>query len=285
MDDFENLEKLRVLAQTIEGDSTNAAPEENDIPVEVIDRGLPSDAWTKDGQTVTYIRGEAKPEADPIRGGNSGNYRTDYNALLEKCDGDPEADKNNLEECLFKGMNFKRSVKDALCKTECDNGCKCIFDPGTVVKPTKGGKSIYIVKNNDGEVIICAKPTNIEADMARGGSDGCWPQFSFQQDDIEPLGVDLATLAVLADIVAHNDKVAEASSACACPDGQCGNDAPENFEHMRELMENIYGPLSDEQLRPVNKFGIPEPQEPDPDEKKFDFDGPQGYFGDYANHG
>ena len=86
MDDFENLEKLRVLAQTIEGDSTNAAPEENDIPVEVIDRGLPSDAWTKDGQTVTYIRGEAKPEADPIRGGNSGNYRTDYNALLEKCE-------------------------------------------------------------------------------------------------------------------------------------------------------------------------------------------------------
>ena len=46
MDEFENLEKLRVLAQTIEGDSTNAAPEENDIPVEVIDRVLPSDAWT-----------------------------------------------------------------------------------------------------------------------------------------------------------------------------------------------------------------------------------------------
>ena len=228
MDEMEKLEQLRVLANNISGDSSTPVEKEEDIPVEVINRGFMSDPWTN----------------------------------------------QYLGESLFRGM----SIRKAAAKTEAENGCKVMFDPGTVVKPTKGGKSIYIVKNNDGEMIMCAKPTNIESDMTCGGTDGCWPQFAFQQDDIEPAGVDLDTLAVLADIVAHNDNVA-ASSCCKsqpCEEGEC---LPENFEKMREMMEDIYGPIPQEKLVSINKFGIPEQPE-EPETPKFNFDEPRGYFAD-----
>ena len=278
MDEMEKLEQLRVLANNISGDSSTPVEKEEDIPVEVVNRGFMSDPWTKDGKTVEVIRGTTPGDtgADPIRGGNSGNNpsRIDFNALLEKCSGDPDADRRYLGESLFHGM----SIRKAAAKTEAENGCKVMFDPGTVVKPTKGGKSIYIVKNNDGEMIMCAKPTNIESDMTCGGTDGCWPQFAFQQDDIEPAGVDLDTLAVLADIVAHNDNVA-ASSCCKSQPCEEGERLPENFEKMREMMEDIYGPIPQEKLVSINKFGIPEQPE-EPETPKFNFDEPRGYFAD-----
>ena len=278
MDDFNALENLRILANNIASDTSTTEPETEDIPVEVVDKGFPSYAWTPEGETVNVIADDT--EGNPVRAGNSGNHRIDFNALTEKVDADPDSEAQVLDECLFKGMNFKKSKNEAFAKLECDNGCKVIFDPGMVVKPTHGGKSIFIVKCNDGDMITCAKPTNIEADMACGGTDGCWPQFHFQQDDIEPIGVDLATIAMLADIVAHNDSVSCCADDQCCADNQCCHDdnccMPENYEKMRQMMEDIYGKIPEEQLVPINKFGIPE--QPEPEKPKFNFDEPQGYF-------
>lgn len=282
MEDFENLEKLRILAQTIAGDSSASDSGDEEVPVEVVDRGLPSDKWTSDGKVITVITGEtAKAPA-----GNSGNNRIDFNALTEKVDGDADKDCEVLDECLFKGMNFRRSMKNSAAKLECDNGCKYIFDPGTVVKPVHGGLSIYIVKSNDGDAIMCAKPTNIESDMACGGTDGCWPQFSFCQTDLEPAGIDLDTLAALAAIVSHNDGIACSRGAKEEIDELCQEDGedcvPDGFERLRQLMEDIYGPIPEDKLKQVNKFGIAVDATEPCESNGYRLDGPQGYFANYG---
>ena len=60
-----------------------------------------------------------------------------------------------------------------------------------------------IVKNADGNMITTAKPTNCQADFAKG-KDGVWPEYCFQCDELSKL--DNADLSQADDIAEFNDQ-------------------------------------------------------------------------------
>lgn len=62
---------------------------------------------------------------------------------------------------------------------------------------------LYVVKNNDGSTITAAKPTCNQADFCHC-KDGCWPEFTFSQDEIKPMAN--ASMNDLGDIAAFNDR-------------------------------------------------------------------------------
>lgn len=76
--------------------------------------------------------------------------------------------------------------------------CFCRNNPfqlGDAVQ-VAGIPRIFIVKNTDGNMITTAKPTNCQADFAKG-KDGVWPEYCFQQDElskVDDAGLDKAEL-------------------------------------------------------------------------------------------
>lgn len=271
---MDELEQLRILAKTIEADSTNdtETPEE-DVAVCVVDRGFCSDPYEKDGEKIRFYDG----------GSSGNNPEKQAEPLFEKdgCD----ANKTSLDEALFKGMGLSREMREGF-KGECE-GCACpvVFTPGTPVGMCKGGgKSVFIVKSNDGEMIVCAKPTSIEADMSNAWNDGCWPKFSFQQDEIVPLNGSLDSIDKLNAMIHHNDEVAKGSLVghTVSDAGQVSaNEVADSnrYGEMKDMMDRAFGELP-ETGECINDFkcGIGEGDEDDDKEKPNFVDGPWGYF-------
>jgi hypothetical protein len=88
---------------------------------------------------------------------------------------------------------------------ECDNtGCtrNNPFQLGDAVQ-VSGIPRIFIVKNNDGNMITTAKPTNCEADFAKG-KDGVWPEYCFQCNELSKVGN--ADLSQADDLAEFNDR-------------------------------------------------------------------------------
>jgi hypothetical protein len=76
------------------------------------------------------------------------------------------------------------------------------FQLGDAVQ-VNGIPRIFIVKNNDGNMIRTAKPTNCIADYAKG-KDGVWPEYCFQCDELSK--IDNANLSQADDIAEFNDR-------------------------------------------------------------------------------
>lgn len=76
------------------------------------------------------------------------------------------------------------------------------FQLGDAVQ-ANGIPRIFIVKNNDGNMITTAKPTNCEADFAKG-KDGVWPEYCFQCDELSKVGN--ADLSQADELAEFNDR-------------------------------------------------------------------------------
>lgn len=76
------------------------------------------------------------------------------------------------------------------------------FQLGDAVQ-VAGIPRIFIVKNNDGNMITTAKPTNCEADFAKG-KDGVWPEYCFQCNELSKVGN--ADLSQADELAEFNDR-------------------------------------------------------------------------------
>lgn len=126
---------------------------------------------------------------------------------------DPECKMNPV------GRSLKRSLAFSLESVERGMGRnfvnKYMFENSAAccqrIKPFQLGDAvqagdiprIFIVKNNDGNMITTAKPTNCDADFAKG-KDGVWPEYCFPCDEL--CKVDNADLSQADDLAEFNDR-------------------------------------------------------------------------------
>lgn len=108
-----------------------------------------------------------------------------------------------LGESVEKGMGSEFVNKYMF---ECCSGACCCrenpFKLGDAVQ-VAGIPRIFIVKNNDGNMITTAKPTNCQADFAKG-KDGVWPEYCFQCNELSK--VDNASLDQADELAEFNDR-------------------------------------------------------------------------------
>lgn len=109
----------------------------------------------------------------------------------------------SLGESVEKGMGSEFVNKYMF---ECCSGACCCrenpFKLGDAVQ-VAGIPRIFIVKNNDGNMITTAKPTNCQADFAKG-KDGVWPEYCFQCNELSR--VDNAGLDQADELAEFNDR-------------------------------------------------------------------------------
>lgn len=110
--------------------------------------------------------------------------------------------KMSLTDAIERGMGreFSRKIKFEAANPLFVSNAP--FKLGDVVS-AKNNPMLYVVKNNDGSVITAAKPTANQAEFCKC-KDGCWPEFTFNQDEIQTM--DNASMNDLGDIVAFNDR-------------------------------------------------------------------------------
>lgn len=121
---------------------------------------------------------------------------------------------NSLERSMNKGFSFslRESVERGMGKAFVnkymfESGSACCarnnpFQLGDAVQ-VAGIPRIFIVKNNDGNMITTAKPTNCEADFAKG-KDGVWPEYCFQCNELSKVGN--ADLSQADELAEFNDR-------------------------------------------------------------------------------
>ena len=125
----------------------------------------------------------------------------------------PECKMNPVGRSLHRSLAFSmESVERGMGKNfvnkyifECNNaGCtrNNPFQLGDAVQ-VAGIPRIFIVKNNDGNMITTAKPTNCAADFAKG-KDGVWPEYCFQCNELSKVGN--ADLSQADDLAEFNDR-------------------------------------------------------------------------------
>lgn len=125
----------------------------------------------------------------------------------------PECKMNPVGRCLKRGLAFSmESVERGMGsnfvnKYMFESGSACCarnnpFQLGDAVQ-VAGIPRIFIVKNNDGNMITTAKPTNCEADFAKG-KDGVWPEYCFQCNELSKVGN--ADLSQADELAEFNDR-------------------------------------------------------------------------------
>ena len=125
----------------------------------------------------------------------------------------PECKMNPVGRSLKRGLAFSmESVergmgKNFVNKYMFENGSSCCartnpFQLGDAVQ-VAGIPRIFIVKNNDGNMITTAKPTNCAADFAQG-KDGVWPEYCFQCNELSKVGN--ADLSQADELAEFNDR-------------------------------------------------------------------------------
>ena len=125
----------------------------------------------------------------------------------------PECKMNPVGRSLKRGLAFSmESVergmgKNFVNKYMFENGSSCCartnpFQLGDAVQ-VAGIPRIFIVKNNAGNMITTAKPTNCAADFAQG-KDGVWPEYCFQCNELSKVGN--ADLSQADELAEFNDR-------------------------------------------------------------------------------
>lgn len=132
--------------------------------------------------------------------GSSSNINPDKEPIFEEI-----PDDDGLEQAMGEGLGLRGSFHKALHSFESCADCPCMFNVGDTVRMKSGPSTIFIIKSNDGDMMTAAQPTANKA-MFASGTEGKWPVFYFNQDEIEPMEkVALNTLDDLNNIIAFND--------------------------------------------------------------------------------
>ncbi len=232
---FSELDDLKQLTQAVALESLDFTKEkedeeEADHGAMIIDGEMDNRPFEK-GDKIQVIRVQGDADKKPIAttatvGGSSGNLTSDKikakRPIFEQKP-DSELTDSDLEGIFGKGLGAHiggiGSLKKALeCCVDGDPDCEHQFHPGDYVK-AKSGKVpvILVIKHSDGPVITTAKPTN-NMDEYCEGNDGCWPEFHFNQDEIEPM--DGLSLGDIMNVMAFNDAQMESLT-----DGSIDEDA------------------------------------------------------------
>lgn len=272
---FDELEQLRKLSRAIELEAMakpDVEEEEENLGAVVLDAEMGNQPYDPDEKVNAYVVGSS---GTPTKGAET------KEAIFEQEPSeDPDAEK--AMECglglKMGGLSLHKSLKNGLecCMDMCDPNCPVKFCVGDYVKPKCSETPIIlVVKCTDGSNIMTAKPTECEDEC---GENGCWPEFSYEQDEIEPMeGI---TLADIFNVMKFND-----NAKTEAFNGGCYDEAPmkaaqkgcqENqrskktvsFDDINEFMEDVFGPVKDYSVKETIS-----PDQPEEQKVKFGFMG------------
>jgi len=187
-----------------EEDGPTVDPEQNSDGLGSVQSAMQasSEANEKIGEAADTLK-EPLEQVAAAEGANEANGATPA----------PECKMNPVGRSLKRGLSFSlESVERGMGRNfvnrymlESETACCARTNPfqlGDAVQAA-GIPRIFIVKNNDGNMITTAKPTNCEADFARG-KDGVWPEYCFQCDELSKVGN--ADLSQADDLAEFNDR-------------------------------------------------------------------------------
>ena len=300
---FDELEQLKKLTRAIELEAAGTPEdneEEEDLPAVVIDGEMDNRPYDPNPKVDTYIVGSSnikttkQPIFDDDEMGDDSGYMGD---TVDSGDADGDSDEggdtegdsdtpivddapgaeggedNAVMDCMFKGLgvNLHGCLTNGLneCMDMCDPDCPVAFKIGSFVKPKCCQTPIIlVVKNADGGCILTAKPTNNPDEYCEGNC-GCWPEFSFDQDEIEPMGN--VKLSDIFNVMKFNDsqnctesfnggvydetpmddaqeRTQKAQAAYKCPGCEECKDGEfkanwKGLDEMNEFLDDICGPM------------------------------------------
>jgi hypothetical protein len=276
MNDFDDLEKLRKLSRPIELQA-DAEPdddtEEEDLGAVVNDDAMTDQPYNPEGNVNVYV----------VNGGSSGTpskKKPSKPAIFEQ---EPaESDAESTMECglglKMGGLKLCKSLRNSMecCMDMCDPNCDIKFNIGDFVKPNcVDTPVILVVKCTDGSNIMTAKPTECADECS---DTGCWPEFSFEQDEIEPM--DEIKLSDIFNVMKFNDSAKTESfnggtydeePMKAARKGASANQRDKkaaSFDDINEFMEDVFGPVPDYTVK--QKIT---PEQPEEQRVKFGFMG------------
>lgn len=188
----------------------NATPDAGAQSSEAVDAAMKanSEANDKVGEAAQELEEPMKQLADAESAESGADTGTANDAPAN-----PECKMNPVGRSLKRGLAFSmESVERGMGsnfvnKYMFESGSACCarnnpFQLGDAVQ-VAGIPRIFIVKNNDGNMITTAKPTNCEADFAKG-KDGVWPEYCFQCNELSKVGN--ADLSQADELAEFNDR-------------------------------------------------------------------------------
>lgn len=250
---FDDLEQLRTLARPIELEAMaqpDVPEEEEDLGAVVLDAEMGNQPYDPSPKVAAYVVGSS---------GTPNKKAPTKEAIFEKSEDENDENAEKVMESGLGlgmgGLSLHKSMKAGLESVMdlCDPNCQHKFSVGDYVKPTCSEiPVILVVKCADGSNIMTAKPTE---DVEQCSDTGCWPEFSFEQDEIEPMeGV---TLADIFNVMKFNDQprteAFNGGSYDEAPMKAAQKGAQENqrdkkatsFDDINEFMEDVFGPVKD----------------------------------------
>lgn len=270
---YDELEQLRKLSRSIELEAMakpDVPEEEEDFSAIVQDSFMDDRPYDPNPKVATYV----------VQGssGTPNKKAEQKPAIFEQEPEETDADKAFESGLGMPGIG--RALRDGLncneCMDMCDPNCDIKFTIGDYVKPTCCETPvILVVKCTDGSNIMAAKPT-CHADEC--SECGCWPEFSFEQDEIEPMeGI---TLDDIFNVMKFNDQPKTESFNGGCYDEEPMKAAQkgvsenqrdketDKFKDINEFMEDVFGPVKDYTVK--QKIS---PDQPEEQRVKFGFNG------------
>lgn len=183
--------------------------------------------FEEDGDDAAQDDAASQPQFDTIDSANDAITQAAEElqsgveqAMQEDGSSEPNSAPADTQCCNSLGKSIKRSMSFSLGESvtkgmgseftrkylaECQGGVFCTrcnpYQLGDVVRVNNIPR-LFIVKNNDGNMLTLAKPTKCAADFAQG-KDGVWPEYCFQSGDIGK--VDNASIEQADDIAEFND--------------------------------------------------------------------------------
>lgn len=269
---YDELEQLRKLALSIELEAS-AKPDveksEPDLGVTVLDAEMGNQPYDPNPRVNAYVvKGDDDDKAvdeeptDPkAPKAGAGSCATPAKGAKPKeaifGSQDEEAERAMEEGLGLKvgGLSLKKSLTNGLaeCMDMCDPNCEIKFNVGDFVQPNcVDTPVILVVKCTDGSNIMTAKPTECADECS---DTGCWPEFSFEQDEIEPM--DEIKLSDIFNVMKFNDSAKTESfnggtydeePMKAARKGASANQRDKkaaSFDDINEFMEDVFGPVPD----------------------------------------
>jgi len=271
---YDELEQLRKLALSIELEAS-AKPDveksEPDLGVTVLDAEMGNQPYDPDPRVNAYVvKGDdddvpkkavdEEPKDTKKKPAGVGCCATPSKGDKQKDAIFGSQDDEDAERVMDEGLGMKgigRALKNGLNMTECmdmcDPNCEIKFNIGDFVKPNCCDiPVILVVKCNDGSSIMTAKPTECADECS---DTGCWPEFCFEQDEIEPM--DEIKLSDIFNVMKFNDSAKTESfnggtydeePMKAARKGASANQRDKkaaSFDDINEFMEDVFGPVPD----------------------------------------
>lgn len=191
-------------------DAGAATPENDELAEKAAEVGSESNGKVHDAAESMQAPLQQVVDAEKAEAAAAANDDSD---TANGAPGATECKLNPVANSLKRGLAFSMESIERGMGTgfvnkymfESASGCCCRTNPfqlGDAVQ-VAGIPRIFIVKNNDGNMITTAKPTNCQADFAKG-KDGVWPEYCFQCDELSKVGN--ADLIQADDIAEFNDR-------------------------------------------------------------------------------